>query len=281
MPRRKLPETVDNHERWLISYADFITLLFAFFVVMYSTSAVNYGNFRVLSDSIVAAFTNPRASLDPIQDGELVRSPVDMVTTIDSVSERPVKVPFRLSESEGADSRAAGAAGPIAPAADAQLDSVAQTLEEELQDFAIQDKVRVRRESDWLEIEIRDDLLFPVGSRVLLNSAVPVLAALADRLRDMPNEINVEGFTDNQPIRNGLFPSNWELSAARATAVVRALEREGIDPVRLSATGYGEHRPVGDNATEEGRAQNRRVVLVLRSYTAPASAPQPASVPQG
>jgi chemotaxis protein MotB len=107
---------------------------------------------------------------------------------------------------------------------------------------------------------------------VLLNSAVPVLAALAENLREIPNEINVEGYTDNQPIRNGLFPSNWELSAARATAVVRALEREGVDPARLSATGYGENRPVGDNATEEGRAQNRRVVLVVRSYTPPSPA---------
>jgi chemotaxis protein MotB len=273
MPRRKLPETVDNHERWLISYADFITLLFAFFVVMYSTSAVNYGDFRVLSDSIVAAFINPRASLDPIQEGELVRSPVDMVTTIDSVAEKPVTIPLRLSENDGADSSAPGVAGPVAPAGQGQLTAMAEDMQQEMQDFAVQDRVRVRRESDWVEIEIRDDLLFPVGSRVLLNSAVPVLAALAAKLREIPNEINVEGFTDNQPIRNGLFPSNWELSAARATAVVRALEREGVDPARLSATGYGENRPVGDNATEEGRAQNRRVVLVVRSYTPPAPSP--------
>jgi chemotaxis protein MotB len=269
MPRRKLPETTDNHERWLISYADFITLLFAFFVVMYSTSAVNYGDFRVLSDSIVAAFTNPRASLDPIQEGVLVRTPVDMVTTVDSVAERPVTVPLRLPEAQSAEGAAAGSAGPVARSGDGALERVAEEAQERLQDFAAADQLRVRRESDWVEIEISDELLFPAGSRALLNTAVPLLAELAVMLRAMPNTVNVEGFTDNQPIRNGLFPSNWELSAARAAAVVRALEREGVASRRLSATGYGEHRPISENDTEEGRAKNRRVVLVVRSYTAP------------
>jgi chemotaxis protein MotB len=221
---------------------------------MYSTSAVNYGNFRVLSDSIVAAFMNPRASLDPIQEGELVLAPVDMVTTVDAVAERPVVVPLRLPD-DTTTGRGDG---------DAQLDEVASALTDSMQDLVEEGLVNVRREADWVEIEIRDSLLFPSGSRVLLNKAVPLVERLGESLRGRPNEISVEGFTDNQPIRNGLFPSNWELSAARASAIVRALEREGVAPAQLSATGYGEHRPVADNATEEGRAKNRRVVLVVR-----------------
>ena len=124
-------------------------------------------------------------------------------------------------------------------------------------------QVRVAVDDAWVELEIDSTLLFPSGSGVLLARAVPVLSRIAGVLAPIPNRVRVEGYTDNVPIRNDLFPSNWELSAARASSVVRLFESSGIDPARLSAVAFGEQNPSASNETEAGRAENRRVVLVV------------------
>jgi chemotaxis protein MotB len=122
----------------------------------------------------------------------------------------------------------------------------------------------VSANSKWVEIKIPTRMLFPSGSQALLSDAVPMLRALAETLREIPNELVVQGHSDNRPIRNGRFPSNWELSSARAAAVARVFEEEGIDPARLSAVGFSSSRPVADNDSEEGRTENRRVVVLFR-----------------
>ncbi len=284
--RRHRPEEHENHERWLVSYADFITLLFAFFVVMYSISSVNEGKFRVLADTLVAAFKTPNKSMNPIQIGKLARSPYR-----DDLS--PLSKPLAVDLShhgelgkgdapegsagedpealdEAAADGAAGAAGG-GPAADAQspasgmadLETVAGQVERKMADLIERGLMRVRRGERWLEVELKTSILFASGEAHLAPEALPVLRDIAEILKDFPNPIQVEGFTDDVPINTPAFPSNWELSAARAASVVHLFTKVGIRPERMVAIGYGQYRPVADNSTPEGRAKNRRVVLVI------------------
>jgi chemotaxis protein MotB len=273
MSRKKRSEEHENHERWLVSYADFITLLFAFFVVMYSISSVNEGKYRVLSDSIVAAFRDPARSLQPIQVGDLARTSAHPDTVIDR--SRPVidlfnlPLPILPEEQSGLERvqplpesrHDAGAKSDIDQASQDLADSIEAAMAELVDDGLIQ----VRRDKRWIEVEINTSILFSSGSAQLSGQAQPVLRELAGKLQPLSNIIHVEGFTDNVPISNFEYVSNWELSAARAASVVHLFTRLGIDPQRLAAVGYGEYRPVASNDTPEGRARNRRVVLVIMS----------------
>ena len=256
MARKKRPEEHVNHERWLISYADFITLLFAFFTVMYAISVVNEGKFKVLSDSLQAAFNDPTRSLSPIQIGELVRAPIDMKDSIRAES-KPVMADiladrylvYHLPEPDDIDEITE------------ELRVLAAEIEEVLAEYIERGEVNVLVENLWIEIEMTEQMLFDSGK--LYESAFPVLDGLSRSLQGKTNKIHVEGFTDNVPINTPRFTSNWDLSGARATTVVRRLETNDIDPTRLAAIGYGEHQPIADNTTEAGRAKNRRVVVVV------------------
>lgn len=258
MARKPKHEEHENHERWLVSYADFITLLFAFFVVMYAVSSVNEGKYRVLSESLIAAFRSTARSLQPIQVGELTRSPKSegvVESLINQVDQPPLPMhreERRLVPEEGAGSGERR-----------DMRRMEGRIERALQELIDKGLIVVRRGELWLEVEINTSILFPSGSARLQPDAVPVLRRIARILKDFPNPIRVEGYTDNVPIRTLAFPSNWELSAARAASVVHLFTDEGIDPRRMAAIGYGEWRPVADNATPEGRARNRRVVLVI------------------
>lgn len=261
MARKPKHEERENHERWLISYADFITLLFAFFVVMYSISSINEGKYRVLSDALVAAFRNAPQSLQPIQVGEFVRSPVNANT---SVIKNPNVVdlpnfpvlrtrydPVRMLTPEEAER------------AQQAMKRMTEEIEQAMAPLIDRELIRVRRSTGWVEVEINTSILFPSGSARLSAEAIPILERLAEILRPFPNPIHVEGFTDNVPINTPAFPSNWELSAARAASVVHLFTKANIDPQRMAAIGFGEYRPVADNSTEEGRSKNRRVVIVV------------------
>ena len=129
--------------------------------------------------------------------------------------------------------------------------------------------VRIRRESMWLEIEINADILFPSGAGEFAPAAEPVLDKLAEVLKPFPNPIRVEGHTDDRPIRTTEFPSNWELSAARAASVVHQFMRQGIDPLRLEIVGFGEYHPRQSNESAEGRNANRRVAILVLESVAP------------
>ncbi len=269
MARKKKHEEHENHERWLVSYADFITLLFAFFVVMYSVSAVNEGKYRVLSDSLVAAFRAPAKSLDPVQLGNPMRAPP--VPNHEQNPTPPAKPgnipPVQLPMLKPApDQRAAAAAAQARVDAERTkvITQMAKEMEQALAALIDKDLVNVRRNKFWMEVEIKTSILFPSGSaRIASTTAIATLEKIAVILGRYPNPIHVEGFTDNKPIRTPAFPSNWELSAARAASVVRLFSSSGIQPERMAAIGYGEHHAIADNATPEGRNANRRVALVV------------------
>ena len=265
MARKKKPEDHENLERWMVSYADFITLLFAFFVVMYAISSINEGKYRVLSDALVAAFREPQKRVDPIQLGEITHSSTTQ-STVDIV-ERPriAGMPVTIVKTTGPDMQenTAEEAMDEDSRKARNIVKIAEAVSRALQQLVDQGLVNVRSGDQWLEVEIKDSVLYPSGSARLQPEAVPILHKVAEILRPFSNPIRVEGFTDNMPIDTLMYPSNWELSGARAASVVRLFATEGIDPKRLSALGYGEFRPVATNATAEGRAQNRRVVLVV------------------
>jgi chemotaxis protein MotB len=283
MARKKKPEEHENHERWLISYADFITLLFAFFVVMYSVSSVNEGKYRVLSDSLVAAFRSSSRSMQPIQVGELskaskqpgiVKGIVDQGANLYKYQQKSLS-PFLTKradagfkgESEPPDSGQNVAKG--AGGGREAINSMADALEKSMSKLIQQDLIAVRRNDLWVEVEIKTSILFPSGSAVLQRDALPVLSEIANILKKFPNPIRVEGFTDSLPINTVAFPSNWELSAGRAASVVHLFTKEGMDPRRMAAIGFGEYRPIANNSTPEGRNKNRRVViLILESASA-------------
>jgi chemotaxis protein MotB len=294
MARKKKHEEHENHERWLVSYADFITLLFAFFVVMYSISSVNEGKYRVLSDSLTAAFRVAPHSMTPIQIGEqkpvpapgevpvpgssaLIALPVPtiMAPNLPPAPEAKSEQQAPPREGAGQEERDRNDIGQTeAPV----MEEIAEQIVDAMGSLIRDDLISVRRNDRWLEVEIKSSILFPSGSAQLAQAAFPMLEELARILAAFPNPIHVEGFTDNVPIRTVQFPSNWELSAARAASVVHLFTKYGVAPERMAAIGYGEFKPGADNATPEGRAQNRRVILVIMGGEDPRWVQQPAEL---
>lgn len=260
MARRHKHEEHANHEAWAIPYGDLITLLLAFFVVMYAMSSVNEGKYRVLSDSLVAAFQGAPTTIEPIQVGEKQSGPgtdpqITMVHPPLSNPARTAIQPIAMGQP---------APTPTIDAAQSdELASVAAEVEQAMSDLIDRELIVVRRHGTWVEVEIRTDILFPSGIATLSPPAEQVLTQLAETLKPFPNSIRVEGHTDNRPINRGAFPSNWELSSARAASVVHLFTRAGMDPARLAVVGLGENRPVQSNDTPDGRNANRRVVLVI------------------
>lgn len=268
MARKAKHEEHENHERWLVSYADFITLLFAFFVVMYAISSVNEGKFRVLSESLVAAFrANPR-SINPINVGNPTTafslespsqprpaaSPQELVPSIAP----PIKHALSMPHDAPEDSSESGRSGEHKV-----LDEISDRVAQAFKPLIDRKLITVKRTRFSLEVEIRAHLLFGSGSAALGPEAVLVLEDVARILKDYPNELRVGGYTDDVPISTAIYPSNWELSAARAASVVHLFMEKGVNPGRMAAVGYGEYRPTGDNRTAVGRAQNRKVVIVI------------------
>jgi len=271
MARKKKHEEHVNAEAWAIPYGDLVTLLFALFTVMYAMSSVNEGKFRVLSDSMIAAFNGSPKSMQPVNIGEPEpgkggEKPLTGVTPTVLMKIRDEKstpdgqlTPRDPTKSEGT------------PSADlpGALIRMQRQVQDAMQALIDAKLVTVRRENLWLEIEINADILFPSGAGEFAPSAEPVLDKLAEVLKPFPNPIRVEGHTDDRPIRTAAFPSNWELSAARAASVVHQFTRQGIDPLRLEIVGFGQYHPRESNATSEGRNANRRVAILVLEAVAP------------
>lgn len=238
MGRRRRQEEAPNHERWLVSYADFITLLFAFFVVMYSISSVNEGKYKVLSEAMEGIFSQPDKSVKPIPIGE-----------------------ERLRGTQAGESGQEGETG------QEPLARIADEVREEFASLLGDGQLQIRANELWLELELSSSLLFPVADAVPRQEGFDIVEKIAKILSPYDNPVQVEGFTDNLPISTPQYPTNWELSAARAASIVRMMVMDGVAPGRLAAVGYGEFQPVADNATAEGRARNRRVVLIISRNT--------------
>lgn len=256
MPRRKREEEPENHERWLVSYADFITLLFAFFVVMYSVSSVNEGKYKVLSQTLEGVFQATQRSLQPVQVGQQGATRPQSEDVVVQPFENPDKTPV----GGGPDVDGTGGEGT------AQLKQIADRFYKELASLIQEDLVTVNENDDWVELSLSNSLLFSSGDAVPVDQAFPLLDRIAAILKKHPNAVLVEGFTDNVPIRSPVYPSNWELSSARSAAVVRLLSFGGVKAERMAAVGYGEFQPIARNDTADGRQRNRRVVLLISKH---------------
>jgi chemotaxis protein MotB len=247
--KRQMQETGEHQDRWMVSYADFVTLLFAFFVVMYSISSVNKGKYHTFSESLDQALfhnENVQKQVAPIQTATLPTTiqPIELPNLVTS-EERELSSEI-LQEKR-------------------RLDEVSEKLQTALQPYIESKLVGVKKNDFWVELEMNSELLFASGKADLSTKAQSVLSEVAGLVREVPNVINVEGYTDDVPISNGFYPSNWDLSSARATSVVKELIKDNIPAGRLSAVGYGEFHPIAENLNEAGRFKNRRVVLVLMS----------------
>ena len=240
--RARKHEEPENHERWLVSYADFITLLFAFFVVMYAISTLNEGKYRVLADSLVVAFRN-----DPVVTAQTNGlSPMNRTTS--SLPPRP----------------APKAIDPLRKQKTRDLQDLASRISEAMKPLVQSGQVRLTQLPHGLAVEINASVLFAPGQATLQQpDSIAALDAVARLLAATGQQVRVEGHTDHLPIASPVFPSNWELSSARASSVVRLFMAAGVAPARLAAVGYAEHKPVDSNETLEGRARNRRVTLLI------------------
>ena len=238
----------ENLERWLVSYADFITLLFAFFVVMYSISAVNEGKYRVLSQALGEAFGRGVPVMVLPQQMPLphsLRGGAAPTTAAPAVQTPAQPTPQQAAEAEA-------------------MKQVAKNLSSTLDPLVQQGVVRVSQTSKGVDIEINASLLFASGDATLSPDSRRALQAIAGVLKDKRYDLEVDGYTDDQPIKSKIYPSNWELSAVRAGSVARELGSDGIPDDRLKVVGYGSNQPLAPNDTPEGRARNRRVeVMVL------------------
>jgi chemotaxis protein MotB len=244
MSKKKHPEHV-NHERWLVSYADFITLLFAFFVVLFASGQSDKRKQVKLAQSMQSAFDHngifdPHSRTPPIADD---------ANAIQHAVASPVALPLpSLSQPDDASNTA---------------DRIAEVVKKQIATHQVTDGViSVHPSPDGLVVSLREAGFFASGSADVRSESLDVLKAVASALPDQP--MRIEGHTDNIPIHTAQFATNWELSTARAASITRLLiAQRAANPRQISAAGYAEFRPVADNSTEQGRAQNRRVDIIL------------------
>lgn len=248
-PRHK-PEEQINHERWLVSYADFITLLLAVFAVMYAISQVNEGKYRTLSSSLIKAIATEKERRDTV------------IAVLDPV---PSPAAPAVISSEDMAAKKASRFGEAQLRQQEKLRIIAQDIVAAFASLVKEGQVRVTQSERGVRVEINASALFPLGEATLQPDSIRALSAVGQVLKHVDHAIQVEGHTDDKPIVTPKFPSNWELSAVRASTVVRLLIDNGVKATRLTALGYGENRPVESNDTEEGRAHNRRVTLMILS----------------
>lgn len=249
--RRKFEDEPENHDRWLVSYADFITLLFAFFVVMYGISSVNDQKYKELTSSLGSAFSSPptdkEASPPPLPQSPANKNVLKTPPTSSLLN----ALPLAHLQKEKQHKEQENISGMIAD------------LNRTLGSLATNGKINISKTNRGVRIDIADGVLFQAGSAVIKTEANVPINEITQILADQQYAIQVEGHTDNIPISNAQFPSNWELSSMRATSVVRKMIENGISPERLSAIGYSDTQPIADNEAAEGRAQNRRVSIMV------------------
>jgi chemotaxis protein MotB len=247
--RRRTPRHPQNHERWLVSYADFITLLFAFFVVMFASTQANQA--RAISNSVREALE--QGQLSAVLSAVLQRDRRETGNTAAEpgpAAAESLPLPMRTLE----------------PPQQRDLTESLSQLKKGLREELMAGKVKVNLESRGLIISLRESAFFASADDAVAPASLPTLAKIAAVIRDLPNPVRLEGHTDSIPIHNSRFRSNWELSSARAIAMLELLrERFQILTARMSIAGYAENAPADSNETPEGRAHNRRVDVVVLS----------------
>ncbi|MBI1749444.1 MAG: OmpA family protein [Acidobacteria bacterium] len=274
MSRKKKHAEHVNHERWLVSYADFITLLFAFFVVMFASAQVDQRKVGRLAMAIQVAFQElgifetsnthmPLANSEPM--------PFSTVQSVENVAHTE-----SMSQVAGAPKRQ------LSPSPEQGQDfALRSQLKQALAKELLRGDVDLALTREGLVIRLREVGFFDSGSPTIRPQSIDSVARIAGILGQYPVNVRIEGHTDNVPIHTGRFPSNWELSTTRATEITRLfITRFGFSPQRLSAAGFAEFHPVSENDTPDGRAANRRVDIVVHSAAASSDAARPEQVPQ-
>lgn len=242
----------DKSERWLLTYSDLITLLMIFFVVLYSMSKVDADKFQAIAESLNRALgggTPARIDLNDHPSGPSVLQ--------NGTPAAPATAPGKENDAKNANSQG------NADTENMTIEGIKAKLDKFAQDNGIQAKLVSSIEERGLIVSIQETLLFASGSADLDARAREILGKISTVLAAAPNQIRVEGHTDNVPIHTAQFPSNWELSVIRSTNVLQILQHDGISPNRLSAAGYGEYRPIASNDSPEGQSKNRRIDLVI------------------
>lgn len=248
MRQRSEDEDSERPDRWLISYADLITLLFALFVVLYAYSQVNEGKYKALSEALGEAFGRSGGGLLPASGRIVGNQPAP--TALDPHAAQRIELRKRTLLG----------------------------LREALRNMTEAGSVRIEETPDGIVIDFADHALFDAGVAAPTADARASLAAAARLVAATDYAVTLQGHTDAAPISTRTYASNWELSAARAAAVARLFEEEGVTGDRLVAEGFGPNRPVADNNTAEGRARNRRVMAILKDPPDPAVTPPETSI---
>jgi chemotaxis protein MotB len=254
MARRKKHGSHENHERWLVSYADFITLLFAFFVVMFASSQADRGKAQQVAESI-------KRALDDDQFAAALRGILGGTVGEKGPGNSMMRGPGGVKK---------GREAPPEPGPYAELVPSLRMLQEQLKAEIEAGMLQVNMEPRGLVVSLRQAAFFPSGTDTIDPSTYPIIEKLAGLISRLPNKVRLEGHTDAVPIRTERFRSNWELSSARGVAMLDLLStRYGIPQSRMSVGGYGETIPLDSNDTEAGRARNRRVdIVILNEYGA-------------
>jgi chemotaxis protein MotB len=249
MPRKRGAPEPENHERWLVSYADFITLLFAFFVVMFASSQTDKGRARQVSAAVEKALDNGHSISVPAAVARVLGGTVDDKGQGNAMMKGP---------------------GGTQPSAKEQPENVVELmpslerLNKELEMEIQQGKLEIRLEPRGLVISLRQSAFFPSGTDAMDQSNLPSMKKIAELIATLPNSIQLEGHTDSIPIHNARFNSNWELSCARAIAVLETFcGTFELGRTRFSVVGRADTVPIDSNQTQEGRARNRRVDIVI------------------
>ena len=255
--RRPIRANRVSHERWLVSYADFITLLFAFFVVLYASSQVDKRKVGKLALAIQVAFQEMG-----VFQASTTEVPIDATKPMPFSIAQAIENTERTASLGRISSRPEGSLGTGVENGD--LAELRTELETELAPEVERKEVAMRTEPDGLVISLREVGFFEIGSAQMKSASMAAFDRIAGMLRKHDYRLRIEGHTDNAPIHTAQFPSNWELSTSRATEIVRLLiVRDGFGPDRLSAAGYAEYHPVATNLTAEGRGMNRRVDIII------------------
>lgn len=256
----------EHLDRWLVSYADYMTLIFALFVVLYSVALVNKDKYRAVIDGMTQAFNVMQPRSDGLLEGQgksLLNNEVSAATSV-------------LESAKARSPSQAPISGVPILQDGMTLAKIDSQLQENMGSLVDAGVVKLTQDDNWLTVELSSGLLFGSGSAFMSSNADPVLNTLSSILKPVDNYVRVRGYTDNQQINNEIFRSNWTLSAARAEAVLTSLIAKGIAPQRLAYEAYGEFSPFSDNSTEQGRLQNRKVVVAISKF---AWVPPPTPVP--
>ena len=293
MARKKKVEPPENHERWLVSYADFMTLLFAVFVILYGFAMSKQTDVKALVQGLIQSFTEmgfvtarPGSTVlsgnygvqegkdssdvraaSPNQQMAVIQAPTQGGGGLLDTGQLPTNqpMPSQKSDLESKDQL------PIDNAtnnnAGAPFDAVKKEFKSSLEELISSGLVNINEDENWLTIELNSGLIFPSGSVTLLNRAKPILAQIAKTLAPIRNYVRVRGYTDNIQVSNELYASNWQLSAERALAVLSNLVSNGIPPQQLAIEAYGEYSPFASNSTVKGRELNRKVVIAVSKFS--------------